>query len=105
MQAKPKLEVKDFRSIVDENLDSNSISEEQVERMILAAKLCLTQSSRLRPNIRQVKRKKRMVFSSFFFFFCEEKLIMSLFLCVFVMVLDSGAFNWEKRCEGNSYEG
>lgn len=89
---------------MDENLDSNSISEEQVERMVLAAKLCLTQSSRLRPNIRQVKRKKGWFFL-FFFFFCEEKLIMSLFLCVFVMVLDSGAFNWEKRCEGNSYEG
>lgn len=78
MQAKPKLEVKDFRSIVDENLDSNSISAEQVERMVLAAKLCLTQSSRLRPNIRQVKRKKRMIFSSFFPF-CEGKLIMSFF--------------------------
>lgn len=104
MQAKPKLEIKDFRSIVDENLDSNSISEEQVERMVLAAKLCLTQSSRLRPNIGQVKRKKGWFFL-LFLFFCEEKLIMSLFLCVFVMVLDSGAFNWEKRCEGNSYEG
>lgn len=65
MQAKPKLEVKDFRSIVDENLDSNSISEEQVERMVLAAKLCLTQSSRLRPNIRQVKIEEGCFFFSF----------------------------------------
>lgn len=54
MWAKPKLEVKDFRSIVDENLESDNINEEQVERMVLAAKLCLTQSSRLRPNIRQI---------------------------------------------------
>lgn len=58
MQAKPKLEVKDYRSIVDENLESDNINEEQVERVVLAAKLCLTQSSRLRPNIRQVKIKK-----------------------------------------------
>lgn len=54
MWAKPKLEAKDFRSIVDENLESNNINEEQVERMVLAAKLCLTQAARLRPNIRQI---------------------------------------------------
>lgn len=52
-QAKPKLESEDIKAILDENLDVN-IEDDKVQRMILAAKLCLTQAARLRPNINQV---------------------------------------------------
>ena len=54
VQAKPKLESGDFNSILDENMDSD-INEEQMQRMAVAAKLCLTQAARLRPNMSQVK--------------------------------------------------
>lgn len=55
MQAKPKLEGGDFKSILDQNLESD-ISEEEMQRMALAAKLCLTQAARLRPNMSQVTK-------------------------------------------------
>ncbi|XP_009626742.1 protein kinase STUNTED-like isoform X1 [Nicotiana tomentosiformis] len=53
MWAKPKLESEDIKAILDENLDVN-VEDDKVQRMILAAKLCLTQAARLRPNINQI---------------------------------------------------
>ncbi|XP_060168627.1 protein kinase STUNTED-like isoform X2 [Lycium barbarum] len=52
-QAKPKLESGDLKSILDENLNVN-IEDDQVQRMILVARLCLTQAARLRPNTNQI---------------------------------------------------
>ncbi|CAN4112562.1 unnamed protein product [Withania somnifera] len=53
MWAKPKLESGDFNAILDENLNI-CVEDDQVQRMILAARLCLTQAARLRPNISQI---------------------------------------------------
>ncbi|XP_075477897.1 protein kinase STUNTED-like [Primulina tabacum] len=53
MWAKPKLENGDFKSILDPNLDGN-INEIQMQRMALAATLCLTQAARLRPKMCQI---------------------------------------------------
>lgn len=53
MWAKPKLESGNFNAILDENLNVN-IEDDQVQRMILVARLCLTQAARLRPNISQI---------------------------------------------------
>ncbi|KAJ8530285.1 hypothetical protein K7X08_037120 [Anisodus acutangulus] len=53
MWAKPKLESGDLKSILDENLNV-IIEDDQVQRMFLAARLCLTQAARLRPNISQI---------------------------------------------------
>ncbi|XP_015062240.1 calmodulin-binding receptor-like cytoplasmic kinase 2 isoform X1 [Solanum pennellii] len=53
MWAKPKLESRNYNAILDENLNVN-IEDDQVQRMILAARLCLTQAARLRPNISQI---------------------------------------------------
>ncbi|KAI3446261.1 hypothetical protein Pfo_002926 [Paulownia fortunei] len=53
MWAKPRLESRDFKSILDPNLDGN-IDEAQVQRMALAAALCLTQAARLRPKMCQI---------------------------------------------------
>ncbi|PIN19157.1 Serine/threonine protein kinase [Handroanthus impetiginosus] len=53
MWAKPKLGSKDFKSILDPNLDGN-IDEAQMQRMALAAALCLTQAARLRPKMCQI---------------------------------------------------
>ncbi|KAL1554447.1 serine/threonine-protein kinase BRI1-like 2 isoform X2 [Salvia divinorum] len=52
MWAKPRLESKDLKSILDQNL--KNIDEGQMQRMALAASLCLTQSSRLRPKMHQI---------------------------------------------------
>ncbi|GER50245.1 kinase family protein [Striga asiatica] len=53
MWAKPKLENRDFKSILDPNLDGN-IDETQMQRMAQAAAFCLAQSSRLRPKMSQI---------------------------------------------------
>ncbi|KAL0334577.1 UNVERIFIED_CONTAM: Receptor-like cytosolic serine/threonine-protein kinase RBK2 [Sesamum radiatum] len=53
MWAKPKLESKDYKSILDPNLDGN-IDEAQMQRMAVAAALCLTQAARLRPKVCQI---------------------------------------------------
>ncbi|CAA0807736.1 Protein kinase protein with adenine nucleotide alpha hydrolases-like domain [Striga hermonthica] len=53
MWAKPKLENRDFKSILDPNLDGN-IDEAQMQRMAQAAAFCLAQSSRLRPKMSQI---------------------------------------------------
>lgn len=53
MQAKPKLESGDLKSILDQNLDNN-FNESEMQRMVLAVKLCLTQAARLRPKMSQV---------------------------------------------------
>ncbi|CAN4107352.1 unnamed protein product [Withania somnifera] len=53
MWAKPKLESGNFNAILDENLNI-CVEDDQVQRMILAARLCLTQAARLRPNISQI---------------------------------------------------
>ncbi|KAI3447937.1 hypothetical protein Pfo_004602 [Paulownia fortunei] len=50
MWAKPKLESGDLKSILDPNLDG-TVDEAQIQRMALAAKLCLTQAARLRPKM------------------------------------------------------
>ncbi|KAL8556446.1 hypothetical protein ACS0TY_004047 [Phlomoides rotata] len=51
--AKPRLESTDLKSIVDPDLDEN-INEAQMQRMVLAAALCLTQAARLRPKMCQI---------------------------------------------------
>ncbi|KAL0412388.1 UNVERIFIED_CONTAM: putative receptor-like serine/threonine-protein kinase [Sesamum radiatum] len=53
MWAKPKLENGDLKSMLDPNLDG-SIDEAQMQRMALAAKLCLTQAARSRPTMNQI---------------------------------------------------
>ncbi|KAL7237027.1 hypothetical protein ACSBR1_020166 [Camellia fascicularis] len=53
MWAKLKLETGNLRSILDLNLDGN-IDETQIQRMGLAARLCLTRSARLRPKMSQI---------------------------------------------------
>lgn len=52
MWAKPRLESKDLKSILDPNL--RNIDEAQMQRMALSAALCLTQSARLRPKMHQI---------------------------------------------------
>lgn len=52
MWAKPRLESKDLKSILDPNL--RNIDEAQMQRMALSAVLCLTQSARLRPKMHQI---------------------------------------------------
>ncbi|KAL0454076.1 UNVERIFIED_CONTAM: Proline-rich receptor-like protein kinase PERK2 [Sesamum latifolium] len=52
-KAKPKLENGDLKSMLDPNLDG-SIDETQMQRMALAAKLCLTQAARSRPTMNQI---------------------------------------------------
>ncbi|KAL8109758.1 hypothetical protein AgCh_025743 [Apium graveolens] len=53
MWAKQKLESGDLISILDDNLDKN-VEKEQVQRLALAAVLCLTISARLRPKMSQI---------------------------------------------------
>ncbi|KAF5947014.1 hypothetical protein HYC85_017242 [Camellia sinensis] len=53
MWAKPILETGDLRSILDPNLDDN-IDDVQIKRMVLAARLCLTRSARIRPKMSQI---------------------------------------------------
>ncbi|KAK6143368.1 hypothetical protein DH2020_023716 [Rehmannia glutinosa] len=53
MWAKPKLDSGDLRSILDPNLDGN-VDEAQMQRIALAAKLCLTQAARIRPKMHQI---------------------------------------------------
>ncbi|KAL2476960.1 Protein kinase protein with adenine nucleotide alpha hydrolase-like domain [Forsythia ovata] len=53
MWAKPRLESGDLKSILDPNLE-DSIDEDQMQRMALAATLCLKQASRLRPKMSQI---------------------------------------------------
>ncbi|GLT86081.1 hypothetical protein SLE2022_042440 [Rubroshorea leprosula] len=58
MWAKPTIESGDVKSILDPDLDKN-INELQLEKMVLAANLCLTCSSRLRPNISEILKLLR----------------------------------------------
>ncbi|KAA8546111.1 hypothetical protein F0562_020438 [Nyssa sinensis] len=51
--AKPKLERGDLRSILDPNLDEK-IDEVQMQRMAIAATLCLRRAARLRPKMSQI---------------------------------------------------
>ncbi|XP_051146723.1 protein kinase STUNTED-like isoform X2 [Andrographis paniculata] len=53
MWAKPRLEKRDYKSMLDPCLDGK-IDEDQMHRMAQAAALCLTQAARLRPNISQI---------------------------------------------------
>ncbi|XP_030523259.2 protein kinase STUNTED isoform X1 [Rhodamnia argentea] len=53
MWAKPIIESVDARSILDPDLGGH-VDEVQVQRMVLAARLCITQSARLRPNMNQI---------------------------------------------------
>ncbi|XP_051144481.1 protein kinase STUNTED-like [Andrographis paniculata] len=53
MWAMPKLKNGDLRSILDPNLNEN-VDEDRMQRMALAARLCLTRAARLRPNMRQI---------------------------------------------------
>ncbi|KAM7482751.1 hypothetical protein LguiB_007334 [Lonicera macranthoides] len=53
MWAKPKLESGDLNSILDPNLDKN-INKDKIQRMALAAVLCLTRAARLRPKMSQI---------------------------------------------------
>ncbi|XP_019169225.1 PREDICTED: receptor-like cytosolic serine/threonine-protein kinase RBK2 isoform X2 [Ipomoea nil] len=58
MWAKPKLESGDLKGIIDENLNVNG-DEAEVQRVGLAARLCLTQAARFRPNIAQILKMLR----------------------------------------------
>ncbi|XAR72698.1 Non-specific serine/threonine protein kinase [Bertholletia excelsa] len=51
--AKPKLEDGDLKSILDPVLNGD-VDDVRVQRLALAAKLCLTRSARLRPKMKQV---------------------------------------------------
>jgi serine/threonine protein kinase len=53
IQAKPFLESGDLKALLDPKLDGN-FDFDQTHRMLLAASLCISQSSRLRPKVRQV---------------------------------------------------
>ncbi|GMH02959.1 hypothetical protein Nepgr_004798 [Nepenthes gracilis] len=53
MWAKPILECGNLRGILDPDLEGDH-DESQMQRMILAATLCLTRAARFRPNMRQV---------------------------------------------------
>lgn len=53
MWAKPILQSGKLRGILDPKLKAN-VDESQMQRMILAATLCLTRSARLRPNMNQI---------------------------------------------------
>ncbi|XP_038902072.1 receptor-like cytosolic serine/threonine-protein kinase RBK2 isoform X3 [Benincasa hispida] len=53
MWAKPIIESGNVKDIVDPNLDGK-FDEEQLQRMVLAATLCITRASRLRPRISQI---------------------------------------------------
>ncbi|XP_031130555.1 uncharacterized protein LOC116032220 isoform X2 [Ipomoea triloba] len=59
MWAKPKLESGDLKGIIDENLNVNGDEEAEVQRVGLAARLCLTQAARFRPNIAQILKMLR----------------------------------------------
>lgn len=54
IQAKPILESGNLRSIMDPDLDGK-FDEVQMQRMVLAATLCITQAARRRPKISQVR--------------------------------------------------
>jgi hypothetical protein len=53
MQAKPIIESEDVKGILDPNLDGK-YDEVQLQRMVLAATLCITRAARLRPKMSQV---------------------------------------------------
>lgn len=53
MWAKPIIESGDASSILDPDLGGR-VDEVQMQRMVLAARLCLTRSARLRPNMNQI---------------------------------------------------
>ncbi|KAF2322725.1 hypothetical protein GH714_029579 [Hevea brasiliensis] len=53
MWAKPMLDSGKARDIIDPNLEEN-FDEAQIQRMVLAAKLCITRSARLRPKMIEV---------------------------------------------------
>ncbi|CAI9769804.1 unnamed protein product [Fraxinus pennsylvanica] len=53
MWAKPRLESGDLKGILDPNLE-DEIVEDQMQRMALAANLCLKQAARLRPKMSQI---------------------------------------------------
>jgi serine/threonine protein kinase len=53
MWAKPKVDSGDVTSILDPSLDKN-INDDEVQRVALAASLCLTRSARLRPKMSQI---------------------------------------------------
>ncbi|OMO74509.1 hypothetical protein CCACVL1_16656 [Corchorus capsularis] len=53
MWAKPIIESGDMKGIVDPNLNGN-INETQMQRMVLAARLCITRSARLRPRMNKI---------------------------------------------------
>lgn len=53
IQAKPIIDCGNARDIIDPKLDKN-FDEDQIQRMILAAKFCITRSARLRPKMMEV---------------------------------------------------
>ena len=53
IQAKPILEKGKFKELVDPNLADN-YDESQMQRMVLAATVCLARAPQLRPNMAQV---------------------------------------------------
>jgi hypothetical protein len=53
VQAKPIIESEAVKGILDPNLDGK-YDEVQLQRMVLAATLCITRAARLRPKMSQV---------------------------------------------------
>ncbi|KAK9286503.1 hypothetical protein L1049_014901 [Liquidambar formosana] len=58
MWAKPIIESGDLKGILDSNLDGN-FDEVQMQRMVLAATLCITRAARLRPKMIQILKLLR----------------------------------------------
>jgi serine/threonine protein kinase len=52
--AKPILESGDVKILLDPNLEGNKFDIAQINKMVLAASLCITQSARLRPTMNHV---------------------------------------------------
>ncbi|XVF67932.1 hypothetical protein PTKIN_Ptkin10aG0162200 [Pterospermum kingtungense] len=53
MWAKPIIESGDVKGLLDPNLNGN-INENQMHRMVVASRLCITRSARLRPTMSQI---------------------------------------------------
>lgn len=52
-QAKPIMESGNVKGLLDPNLEGK-FDEAQLQRMVLAASLCITRAARLRPKLSQV---------------------------------------------------
>lgn len=58
-QAKPIIESGDIKGLLDPKLEGK-FDETQMQRMVLAASLCITRAARLRPKLNQVILRVRL---------------------------------------------